>query len=66
MKIDDDEYTKLLKEHIKEELRLHEEPKPSGVMGMWGFHAVKAREFKEMMIKEGRVSRDNPRNPKLP
>lgn len=54
MKIDDDEYLKLLDEHLKEELRL-QEPKPNGMLGHWGFHATKSREFKEKMIKEGRV-----------
>ena len=56
MKIGDDEYKKLLDEYVKEQLRL-QEPKPNGMFGLWGFQATKTREFKEKMIKEGRVSK---------
>ncbi len=55
MKIGDDDYKKLLDEYIKEQLKL-QEPKPNGMFGCWGFHAAKTREFKEKMIKEGRVT----------
>jgi hypothetical protein len=29
--------------------------KPNGMMGHWGFQSTKSREFKELMIKEGKV-----------
>lgn len=57
MKIGDDEYKRLLEEYIKEQYNL-QDPKPNGMMGHWGFHAVKSREFKERMIKEGRVDNE--------
>lgn len=55
MKIGDAEYKKLLDEFLKEQYKSLN-PKPNGMMGHWGFQAVKTREFKEKMIKEGRVS----------
>ena len=54
MKIDDDEYKKLLDHYLKEQYNLLV-TKPNGMMGHWGFQATKSREFKEMMIKEGKV-----------
>ena len=56
MKIGDDEYKKLEDEFLKEQYKL-QDPKPVGMMGHWGFHAVKKREFKDKMIKEGRVEK---------
>jgi hypothetical protein len=56
MKISDDEYKKLEDGYIKEQYKL-QEPKPNGMMGHWGFYAVKKREFKEKMIKESRIEK---------
>lgn len=57
MKIGDDEYKKLLDAYMVEQFKLTK-PKPNGMMGHWGWYAVKKREFNEMMIREGKVSED--------
>ena len=45
-------YEQLEEEYIKEQYKLTN-PKPNGMLGHWGWHAVKKREFKEIMEKEG-------------
>ena len=42
----DEKYKKALDEYLKEEYK-KANPKPNGMMGHWGWYAMKTREFKE-------------------
>jgi hypothetical protein len=46
------EYERREELFIREQYELTK-PKPNGMLGHWGWHSVKKREFKEMMMKEG-------------
>lgn len=53
----DDEYYKLEEEFVVAEYK-KTKPKPNQMVGKWGWHARKKREFKRMMIEQGRIEDD--------
>ena len=57
MKKGDPEYKRLLDEYMREQYQLTH-PKPNGMMGNWGWYAVKKREFDESLTKDGRLEKE--------
>lgn len=54
MKIGDDEYKALLEAWLKEQI-LGTENKPSGMYGNWAWKTIKEREFRELLLNQGKL-----------